>query len=327
MNLEKWAYVSVVLLMISLFAVTAQVSSVSSFYNSEISPTPAGKIASPAELQTAQAEWRLSGHADTYDSGMGADTTCARCKSPMNWDPTQDLAAIEARDCGSCKRIPGAARPTLLSGMAVSEAEWQDIACEICHIPAGDSYYKTVAYWNQELGQYEPVENTAELCAKCHEGQHGFEVIAEQANSVIHKGMGCNDCHGVHGLTSACTGCHDPTIGPGSAEHKRHPSVNCTGCHDRGNLTIWQDSNPLSKHYGQYITRRFAHALRSWPSHNLSREVVCKRCHHPSGNQMTVVVPEVRCDQCHQHSEGAVWMWCTYFQRNMVTGDPQASLP
>jgi len=326
-SLERWVYVALVLLVIGLFAATAQVSSVSSFYSPDIIPTPVGEVASPAELQAAREEWLLSAHDDTYDSGMGADTTCARCKSPMNWDPSQELAAIEARDCGSCKRTPGAERPSLPSGIAVTEADWQDIACEICHIPSGDSYYKGIAYWNQKLGQYEPVENTTELCAKCHEGQHGFEVIEEQESSVIHKEMKCTECHGAHGLTSSCTDCHDPTTGSGAAEHLRHPNVNCTGCHDRGDLTIWQEADPLSKHYGQYITRRFAHALTSWPSHDLSRQVVCQRCHHPQGSQMLIVVPGIRCDQCHEHAEGAVWMWCTYFQRNNATGDPQATMP
>jgi len=319
--------VVLVLLMAGLFAVTAQVSSATSFYNPDTPPTPAGEVASPAELQAAREEWLQSAHDETYDQGMGADTTCARCKSPMNWDPSQELAALEARDCGSCKRIPGATRPALQSGVAVPEADWQDISCSICHIPAGDSFYKSVAYWNQQLGEYEPVENTTELCAKCHEGQHGFEVIAEQEGTLAHRNMTCTECHGAHGLTSRCTDCHDPTQGPGAPEHARHPSVNCTGCHDRSGLTIWQEPDIASKHYEQYITRRFAHTLTSWPSHNLSKDVFCQRCHHPTGSQNTIVVPYVSCDQCHQHQEGAVWMWCTYFQRNIPSGDPQATMP
>jgi hypothetical protein len=94
--------------------------------------------------------------------------------------------------------------------------------------------------------------------------------------------MHCTECHGSHGLPSACTDCHDPTTGPGAAEHLRHPSVNCTGCHDQGSLSIWQEGDIGSKHFGEYITRRFAHTLTSWPSHNLTKEVICQKCHHRS---------------------------------------------
>jgi hypothetical protein len=326
-NAERWVFIGLVLLMLGLFAVTAQVSTASSFYGLDPSPTPSGEIVSPAEMEIAEAEWRLSAHSDTYDSGMGADTTCARCKSPTNWDPSRELAAIEAQDCGSCKRIPKAPRPALISGVAVPEAKWRNIACSICHIPAGDSYTKRIAFWNQELMQYEAVSDPTELCAKCHEGQHGFEVIAEQESSSIHRSMECTECHGSHGLSSACIDCHDPTSGSGVPEHSRHPSVDCTACHDQGGLSIWQESQISSKHYGFYITRRFAHTLTSWASHNLSKEVTCQKCHHPIGSQMAVIVPDVRCDQCHEHQDGAVWMWCTYFQRNQPTGDPQATLP
>jgi hypothetical protein len=293
------------------------------FINQTPTPTPSLEVATPEELRVAQVDWELSAHADTFDSGMGANTTCARCKSPKNWDPSRDLAAQEALDCGSCKRIPGAPRPELESGIPVIQEEWRNIQCDICHIPVGDSYSTSVAFWDQTSRSYISDLNVNELCAKCHEGQHGFKVVEEQESSIVHQGWECTRCHGPHGEASACTDCHDPTIGVGSFEHARHPSVTCTACHDRGRLSIWMESDPDSDFFGTYITRRFAHTLTSWPSHNLSLEVSCVKCHHPVDSDSPVLVQEVNCQEC--HLDGAVLFWCEYFPRDPEPNpDPQS---
>ncbi len=315
---SRWGFLAVLALLFVPFVAYAQISA--GFHPGAsalaLQPTPTGRIASAEELAAAQAAWEQSAHADTYDNGQGANTTCARCKSPTNWDMSQDAAAQEALNCNSCKRVPGAPRPELPSGVVVPQDEWHNITCDICHIPTGDSYYTGIVFWNQALGQYEPVESEAELCSHCHEGRHGFEVVEEQQSSMIHGAWDCSTCHGAHGASAACTDCHNPESGPGSPEHGRHPSVNCTGCHDAGDLSVWYDTDQQSPHYGEYVPLRFAHTLTSWPSHNLTRSVDCKRCHHPQGLEMTAVVPTIRCDACHQHEDGAVWIWCTYFKRN-----------
>jgi hypothetical protein len=319
MNQARWAYALIVLTILGLFCVVGFTSVQPSLSVPSSQATPSGRIATPEELAQAISEWERSGHADTYDNGMGANTTCARCKSPKNWDPSQDLAAMEALDCGACKRVPGAPRPELLSGVVVSEADWEDIQCELCHIPAGDSYYVDIAYWNQSTGRYEPVEDVLELCAKCHEGQHGFEVVEEQVGSVAHAGWDCTVCHGPHGAPSDCRDCHDPTSGPGASEHGRHPTVNCTACHDAGHLSIWEESDPDSAHFGEVITIRFAHTLTAWPSHNLSTEIVCERCHHPTMTGHAAVDPDTSCEAC--HPDGAMWIWCDLYPRDP---DPNA---
>ncbi len=314
------AFIALVSLLLSLkFPTQAQVMP---------SPTPPAitRAASPAELAEVQAAWIKSKHAETFDQGMGANTTCARCKSPFNYDPTRDTAAQLALDCNSCKRIPGQPRPELSEGVAVAETDWQNISCEVCHIPVGDSFDVGISFWNQSMGAYEAVETPSELCSHCHEGQHGFEVVEEQRASLVHQSLGCTDCHGYHGEPSACTDCHDPTTGAGAPEHTRHENTNCTACHDAGGLSIWNDEDPDSKHYQQTITRRFAHTLTSWPSHNLSRQVDCKRCHHPgssASSERAAIAVETPCDACHQHDEGAVLLWCLFFERNP---DPKQSL-
>ncbi|MEW6717353.1 MAG: hypothetical protein AB1345_07615 [Chloroflexota bacterium] len=314
MRNERRAYIAVILILVVLFVLAVRASAAPPISAPLFPITPTGQIATEAELTIARDEWAQSAHADTYDNGMGANTTCARCKSPLNWDPSQDIAQQEALDCNACKRIPGAPRPELLSGVAVSEFEWQNIGCEVCHIPAGDSYYTGIAFWDQASGQYQEVGSVMELCAHCHEGQHGFKVIEEQMLSKVHVNMQCTECHGTHGAPSTCTDCHDPTTGRGASDHARHLNVNCTACHDAGGLSIWLETDPQSPHLGEYITRRFAHTLTSWPSHNLQLESRCERCHHPLGEYQVIVASEVSCSACHPN--GAVIFWCEFFPRN-----------
>lgn len=279
-------------------------------------PTEPSDIATIVELAQAYAAWEGSGHADTFDNGFGADTTCARCKSPFNWDPTHP-AADAALNCASCKRIPGEERPILEGGDQVPKEEWHDIGCPVCHEPVGDSFRITPSYWNQELGAYEPVEEIDELCAHCHEGQHGFEVIEEMDVDRAHQGWHCIDCHDPHGDNIQCIDCHDTTTGPAAEEHANHTQVHCSGCHDRGGLGLWQEHDPDSHFYTMFITRRFAHTLTSWPSHNLQTEVDCRRCHH-AGNDYTfpALSQDVSCDNAACHPSGAVLYWCPYLPRD-----------
>ncbi|MBI5880364.1 MAG: hypothetical protein HZB53_22155 [Chloroflexi bacterium] len=279
-------------------------------------PTPPTRIATAAELAHARVQWQHSAHAETFDKGMGANTTCARCKSPLNWDPVGSAATqAQALNCGACKRTPGAPRPELTGGTAVAESDWKQIGCAICHKPAGDSFETTIAFWDQAREQYLPMATTSELCAECHEGQHGFQVMDEQAASPAHRGWSCVRCHGSHGDQAVkCTDCHDPSKGKGVADHARHRQVNCSACHDAGGLSIWHETDPDSKHYGEVITLRFAHALTSWTSHDITLAVRCERCHHPANESVAPVADSTSCTVC--HPDGAALTWCRKFERN-----------
>ncbi len=311
---KKTVFLIIIIILCGLFLVGGTVTASPDL---SITPTPEKTpeiyVASEEELQIAYAEWSGSRHANTFNQGMGANTTCAKCKSPTNWDPN-NLAQDSALDCYSCKRIPGEPRPELIGGEGVSQADWQNISCNICHQPVGDSYSVAIAFWDQASKTYISVQNTNELCAKCHEGQHGFEVIKEQEVSPAHNGWACTKCHGAHGAPAACTDCHDPQAVSGAAEHARHPNVNCTACHDAGNLGLWLDENPASRHFSQYIPKRYAHTVTSWPSHNLSKSVDCKRCHHPANREIPVLADEVGCKAC--HPDGEVIFWCEFLPRD-----------
>jgi hypothetical protein len=72
-------------------------------------PTLIPHVATADELQAAQAQWARSRHANTYDNGQGANTTCASCKSPRNWDPRSGCCS-SGRACvcmsgGSAQRV------------------------------------------------------------------------------------------------------------------------------------------------------------------------------------------------------------------------------
>lgn len=272
----------------------------------------AGDIASPEEVAEAMRAWEQSKHASTFDEGLGADTTCARCKSPLNWDPTS-VAADAALDCASCKRIPGEARPLLEGSVPIAEGEWRNIGCEVCHEPVGDSYRVEPVLWNQRLGVYEPVESIDALCAHCHEGRHGFGVSEEVRADQAHRGWSCMDCHDPHGGEVLCTDCHDVTTGPAAVEHANHAEVHCTACHDAGGLGLWYERDDESRYYNTVITRRFAHTLTSWPSHNLQTEVDCRRCHHLANLDRPAIAQTVSCQNGACHPSGAVLYWCPLF--------------
>ncbi len=283
----------------------------------ELTPTPMpdlDAIASPVEVAAARAVWEQSGHADTFDDGLGADTTCARCKSPLNWDPSAP-AAEAALDCASCKRIPGEPRPLLEGGTPVAMSEWQNIGCPVCHEPVGDSYRVAPAFWNQKLGVYEPVESGSELCAHCHEGQHGFQVVEEMQADQAHASWPCLNCHGPHGDDIQCVDCHNVSTGAGAEEHANHPDVVCSACHDQGGLALWRERDTDSSFYGSVVTIRFAHTLTSWPSHNLRTQVSCGRCHHAAGPYNAPIADSVSCSNEACHPQGAVLHWCPIFAR------------
>lgn len=300
---------------------------------SPLASPPAVTSASPQQLEAAQSAWSRTRHANTFDNGMGANTTCASCKSPMNWDPAA-VAAEAAHDCSSCKREPGKPRPELPGGVKVARSDWKSITCGVCHQPIGNSYSTALAFWDQATRQYQPVTSATELCGKCHEGRHGFEVVWEQTNSPAHKNWACTKCHGSHGAPVKCTDCHDVANGPNATVHAQHAAfqVNCTACHDAAGLTIWQDPNSDSRHFGEYAPQRFGHALRSWPSHDLQRAADCRRCHHPTGDVMpkaqpigaapkvpvvqAALVPSVPCDNAACHPGGATFEWCPIFPRD-----------
>lgn len=327
---HRWLWVIAPVLLI-LAAVGVGLAAPGQQLTSTPPPVGGGHVATAAELRTAQAQWATTRHANTYDNGLGANTTCASCKSPRNWDPNS--SAVEAaQDCTSCKREPGKPRPELEGGVPVPKNDWKSITCDVCHQPVGDSYNTAISFWNQAVGGYEPMTSSTALCEKCHEGRHGFDVVWEQANSPAHKDWACTRCHGAHGTPVKCTDCHNVEQGRGAQAHAQHPNVNCTACHDAGGLGIWQDPNPDSRRFGQIAPQRFGHALRSWPSHNLQTATDCRRCHHPRGAVLPVLPPpgspvldpviqpaiasQVGCAEPACHPNGAVFEWCPVFPRD-----------
>ncbi len=315
MRLDLFIRLTISFILFCVFVSVQIVITVPSGASPMLQSTPTARVATADEVRVAQTQWSFSRHANTYDNGQGANTTCAQCKSPRNWDP-DSVAALAAEDCSACKREPGQPRPELTKGVPVSKDAWKNITCDVCHQPAGDSYSMALSYWNQSQQRYEAMSTSTELCAECHVKQHGFDVIWEQAVSPAHAGWECTRCHGSHNTPVKCTACHDPTIGRGATTHAQHSTVDCTACHDAGGLPIWQDPYPDSRSYQKYMPQRVAHALRSWTSHNLQTTADCRRCHHPQGDRQITLAFNIRCDNQSCHPNGASFNWCPVIPRD-----------
>jgi hypothetical protein len=101
-------------------------------------------------------EWEGSEHANSYDEGQGANTYCAQCKSPGNWDPEATYGNYEV----------------------VAEEDWEGITCGDCHSILHD------------------FENPNELCESCHEGSRHESVYTPGfGKNMFKKGVECLDCH------------------------------------------------------------------------------------------------------------------------------------
>ncbi len=201
------------------------------------SPTPSVKktphVATADELRVAQAQLERTRHANTYDNGLGANSTCALCKAPRNYD--LNPAAMEsAEDCAACKRQPGQPRPNRDPSIPVARQDWKSIGRDVCHQPVGSSYSTAISYWNPTLGQYE-VD-----CTACHDVGH-LAVWKDPNPSSRYYGrwMPQPMAHDLRSWPSHnlevgvdCTRCHYPPDPLGTALF----SVECTNamCHPPG---------------------------------------------------------------------------------------------
>ena len=237
-------------------------------------------VASPTPNTSEQwLAWQTSVHADTYDLGKGPNTYCARCHSPLNWDPQAKIDSPP--NCVSCK-FPSETGPRIaVSNRLVPETDWKDIGCDICH-PKKDPTY-ALAWLNVETKEYESVPNPSALCVKCHTDTDTLRharVIGDQA----HVDYECTDCHDPHSLETDCEAidCHPGTFRQGTTtvgHDETHRNVTCIACHDALNLEVRFDEEK-----GIWITYRKMELLgqieyKPYQSHYLQRKSECEKCH------------------------------------------------
>src|SRR5574341_724286 len=243
--------------------------------------------------------WNESAHArsrhgnETYDS----NAYCAKCKSPTQYN----LSAAYANK----------------TNYSIAEADWQGIQCRICHNLHNDTYsgngtppvyyafYNTTATLQTGSVVYDQTPNATVLCEKCHTGtSHDSKFAGTHKDTV---GFDCASCHvnstfsnmshkfEVKNTTSGVTGCevcHDAAAHAAAFSFTSlHSSkATCEACHDKTvsrNATSYAvSSNNVS--YGLYrdpATDKWSSyklssgAPKTWPLHNISKQVTCAKCH------------------------------------------------
>lgn len=238
-------------------------------------------------------KWQSSAHADTYALEKGPNTYCARCHSPHNWDP--EAVIDPPPNCVSCK-FASEDRPRIAAGNPlVSENEWQDIGCTVCHPQeTGNVDGNVIAWSNPSTGAYETLASSTELCEQCHRDtkmlRHKREISQE-----VHTGYTCTDCHDPHSAEAGCTnaGCHAEAFtvsDPAPTHDADHQSVACVACHDASGLPV-EPFGPDGEWTTVRNTELFGQtSTESYQSHNLQKSVDCQRCHY-AGNPWQLSAP------------------------------------
>jgi hypothetical protein len=159
-----------------------------------------------AQLAIIQ-EWENSPHANTYGLGKGPNTYCAKCHSPLNWDPQAKIDPPP--NCVSCKFPNESELRIAQNNPFVREEDWENIGCEICHRVLNGDVEAEINWLDISTNYYETVETSVELCEKCHLTNDTLKHQREFKGSV-HETFTCTDCHNPHSTTANCTagGCH-----------------------------------------------------------------------------------------------------------------------
>lgn len=247
--------------------------------------------------------WRQSAHGNTYALEKGPNTYCARCHSPLNWDPEATIDTPP--NCVSCK-FPNEPEPRVAAGNPlVVEQDWQNIGCVICH-PYQDERADAQLIWlNTQTGYQESVADVTDLCSHCHADTETLR-HARSLGDEAHKTFTCVDCHDPHSLKAGCSGsdCHVEVAIPfpeldtrvseaineaGSETEDRlevahsaaHANVACVACHDAGGLEVGPAADG---NWGTFRTVELLGRTSTEPyqSHQLKEGVDCSRCHFPA---------------------------------------------
>jgi hypothetical protein len=258
--------------------------------------------------------WEGSPHAKTHGLSKGPNSYCAKCHSPFNWDPKAQIGT--APNCVSCK-LPAEDEPRFASqNPMISIEDWKDISCNVCHEITGDVVSPSIAWWNQETGNYEVLTHSTELCNKCHIDTQLMKHLVDLDDSA-HSRFECLDCHNPHSTVATCSnsGCHVDVFKPGleaistpvgnhtqvgdadcggpgchisatevavanvTVHGAAHSLVVCIACHAAGTVQVGRyDENGA---WGIFQSVQVDGNLLTFPSssHTITKQVDCTRCH------------------------------------------------
>jgi hypothetical protein len=244
------------------------------------------------KIDEAASSWINSSHARSLHMSGDNTNSCAKCKSPPNYNVSAS------------------------SGAAIAQADWQGIQCRVCHnlhdrkfpYNTGRSGFPIAFYNSTKSSQngyatYEQLTNTTQLCENCHYGSSHDSKFAGYHKDTL--GYNCTNCHmnstfnnelhlfEVKNTTSSVTGCavcHKAEDHTFQFTSKHTGKVTCEACHDKTvtrNATTGYALTSDTK-YGLYndtttgliSSYKDSHGSPvTWPLHNISKAVSCNKCH------------------------------------------------
>lgn len=239
-------------------------------------------VSDPSDPEVIMSQWSASAHANSFVNDLdGKNNSCARCHAPIEWKPT---IADLPESCFSCK-FELSEPPAY-----IAESEWQSIPCKVCHQVDKKGNVEPEISWLEvaALDEYATVENSTELCLKCHAPVNVREHAAIEVGGA-HQGYLCSDCHSAHDLTTSCSesDCHaslqdtENANIPGHDEN--HSSIACEACHDGSGLNVGPDEATEVWITFADWTVELEDSSESgyvpFTSHHIVLEADCERCH------------------------------------------------
>lgn len=228
------------------------------------------------EIQEAiQIMWEDSPHAAAFVVDTSNENNrCAKCHSPIDWQPTLDDLP---ESCFSCKFELEDPEPY------IAEQEWQNIPCMVCHEVGRKDKVAPEYQWLEiaQLEEYASVSSTTELCQKCHLVE-GFSDHGGIQHLGVHQDMTCTACHDAHSTQAACldSGCHEGTMESDIPGHTdEHTNLTCAACHDASGMDLGFRENDGMFSTLATISTAEDESTFFFSSHNLQLESACDRCH------------------------------------------------
>jgi hypothetical protein len=279
------------------------------------------------KIENASQTWVQSNHAKSLRMSGDNKQSCAKCKSPLNYNVS------------------------LPTGTLIAQPDWQGINCRVCHNLHNRSYSPgagPIAFYNATQSStvgydvYDKVVNATELCEKCHTGgshdskfggthkntfnftcvtchmntsskSFNFQNHTFEVTNVTSGEIGCEVCHKAEDHTfsytpnhtgkATCEACHDKTVSRNATGYA------ITGTYPTSGYGLWNDTAT-----GMVSSYKLSHsAPATWPLHNISKEVNCAKCHgtKDASTNLLIVGPSLAhtntgtCDECHIVTPGS----------------------
>ena len=280
-----------IIFLIAVFLLGCQTS------NNTVEIVPSVVPTVPANQKEIWELWESSKHSNTYDLEKGPNTYCAKCHSPTNWDYAAKID--DPPNCVSCK-FPHESTPRIAeNNQLIPENEWADIGCEVCHRTEGKLAEAGIGWYDNATGYYETVENSTELCEKCHTNSENFLMHKREIGDLAHKDLNCTDCHNPHDTYARCSNeaCHSDVTSMRLMPTESHLNLTeiseCLACHPKGmdthSMEIQREGNKDCRECHDYLVNVSKEDLAPVQHSKIHLRVNCVACHDAAGLEVQYV--------------------------------------